>query len=368
MRRRLAPLSLVAGAALVLGVVVAGVGQDRGRDVRRPPDRSEREPRRDLRRQVGQLLVSSFDGTEVPAYLRRQLAVGEIAGVVLFGRNATSAAGLRRVTAAIQRAARGAALVAADQEGGAVRSLPFAPPEAGQPVQRDPTEAAALARRSTHALRGMGVNVNLAPVADLPEGPVAAGRAFPGGPRQVAALTAAAVRGARQGGAAPTVKHFPGFGSALRNTDDGPVTIDRDRAALEDRDLAPFRAAVRAGVPLAMASHALYPALDRRRIASQSPAILRTLLRRRLRFRGAVVTDSIEADAVLRRSSVGLAAVRSVAAGADLVLMTGSGSWRLIFPRLLREARRSAAFRARVMEAAARVRRLKRIPGLRSPG
>jgi beta-N-acetylhexosaminidase len=116
-----------------------------------------------------------------------------------------------------------------------------------------------------------------------------------------------------------------------------------------------------------MTSHALYPRLDRTRIASQSPRILGRLLRRELRFKGAAMTDSIEADAVLGRSGVAEAAERSLAAGADMVLMTGSGSWRLAFPRVLARARRDPRFRRRVETAAARVLALKRRLGLRAP-
>ena len=182
----------------------------------------------------------------------------------------------------------------------------------------------------------------------------------------MAANVAAAVRGAAAGRGGATAKHFPGFGAGDQNTDRGPVTIARSVGALR-ADLAPFRAAVDAGVPLVMASHALYPALDPGRIASQSPAVLQGLLRGELRFRGAIVTDSIEARAVIRRSDVGTAAVRSVAAGADLVLMTGPGSFRLVFPRLLAEARRSVSFRARVADAVEHVLALKRRLGLTSP-
>jgi beta-N-acetylhexosaminidase len=103
-----------------------------------------------------------------------------------------------------------------------------------------------------------------------------------------------------------------------------------------------------------MASHALYPSLDKKRIASQSPTILDGLLRRRLGFRGAVVTDSVEADAVLSRSSVEVAGARSMAAGADLVLMTGAGSYTPVYERLLSRARRSPRFRRRIEEAAGR--------------
>ena len=113
----------------------------------------------------------------------------------------------------------------------------------------------------------------------------------------------AAIQAYSRRGVASTAKHFPGLGSATANTDDAPATVARGRSQLLRRDLSPFRAAIAAGVPLVMASHALFPGLDRERIASQSPAILTDLLRRDLRFRGVTVTDSLEADAVHARSS-----------------------------------------------------------------
>jgi beta-N-acetylhexosaminidase len=225
-----------------------------------------------------------------------------------------------------------------------------------------------LARDSGAELRRAGVSVNLAPVADVSAGAAAlAGRTFPGTPAEVAKRTRASVEGFRAGGVAATAKHFPGLGAASLNTDDGPVTIDAPRAVLDARELVPFEAAVEANVPLVMLSHALYPALDARRIASQSPAIATGLLRERLGFHGVTVTDSMEAAAVLARSGVATAAERSVLAGADLILMTGSASWNDVFPRLLERARSSPAFRARVRESAARVLALKSVLGLRPP-
>jgi beta-N-acetylhexosaminidase len=133
------------------------------------------------------------------------------------------------------------------------------------------------------------------------------------------------------------------------------------------RDLPPFAEGIKAGAPLVMASHALYTGLDRRNIASQSKPILTTLLRRKLGFRGVVITDSMEADAVLKRSSIQIAALRSISAGADLLLLTGPGSFPIVRQQLQVAARRSAKFRARIAEAAARVIALKRSLGLRSP-
>jgi beta-N-acetylhexosaminidase len=356
--------------ALLLGLIV-GSGPEGEPD--RPAGRAEepapaRSPvaRLSLRRQVGQLLVSSFDEPAVPSYIARRLRAGETAGVVLFGRNVSSAEGLRALTSSLQRAAGGAALVAADQEGGQIRTVPFAGPSAGQAALGRPPEVERAAAAAGRELRALGVNVNLAPVADVPASPATAlaGRSFQGAPAAVAASTRAAVRGASAARVAATAKHFPGLGGATSNTDDAPVTIAAARAELEARDLPPFRAAVAERVPLVMASHALYPAYDRDRIASQSPPLLTGLLRERLGFRGVVVTDSLEAQAVLDRSGVAEAARRSVEAGADLVLMTGSASWSEVFPALLERARSSPSFRRRVRQAAARVLALKRNFGL----
>lgn len=327
-------------------------------------------PRLSLERQVGELLVMSFDGTRAPAYIRRRLARGQGTGVILFAKNGPDPRSLHALSASLQRAARGGALIATDQEGGAIRSVPFAAPEAGQPALASPQAAADSARAAARDLRRAGINVNLAPVADVSSvpGSVVAGRAFPGGAESVTRLVRATVPEYRRERVAATLKHFPGLGAATANTDDGAVTVAAPRAELLRRDVLPFREGVAAGAPIVMASHALYPALDPDRLASQSPAVIRDLLRRRLGFRGVVVTDSIEAQAVLERSNVAVAAERSIAAGADLVLMTGSGSWNLVQPRLLRRARGDRRFRARVHEAAARVLALKRRLGLRAAG
>jgi beta-N-acetylhexosaminidase len=258
-------------------------------------------------------------------------------------------------------------LIAADQEGGPIRILPWAFPQLSQGAQTTPALAGAQARSARRDLEAVGVNVTLAPVADVADGgSFLRGRGFPGGATQVAAITSAAIRGYRGGRVAPALKHFPGLGAAGGNTDDGAVTISTPRAAIETRDLPPFAAGIEAGAPLVMASHAVYSGLDRHNIASQSKPILTTLLRERLRFKGVVITDSMEAAAVLARGSIEIAALRSVSAGADLLLLTGPGSFPRVSRQLLVGARRSATFRARIAEAAARVIALKRSLGLRT--
>jgi beta-N-acetylhexosaminidase len=364
-RRRLAMLLSAALAAFAAGVAVGAGGG--GEEEAQPQERhdSERQARAlaavdrlSLRQQVGQLIVSSFPGGSVPDYIRRRLRARETAGVILFGFNAGPPAEWRRLTGSLQRHARGAALVMVDQEGGEIRTVGWAGPAAGQPEQGGPDDVRRSARATARQLTSAGVNVNLAPVADVPAGPapVMGFRAFAGDAAGIAARTRAAIEGLRDGGVAATAKHFPGLGRAQVNTDDASATVTGPLV----NDLVPFRAAIEARAPLVMLSHALYPALDRNRIASQSPRIVTGLLRERLGYEGVIVTDSIEAQAVLDRSGVGRAAERSLRVGADLVLATGSASWSQIHPWLLRRARASPAFRDRLRESAVRVIELKR--------
>jgi beta-N-acetylhexosaminidase len=104
-----------------------------------------------------------------------------------------------------------------------------------------------------------------------------------------------------------------------------------------------------------MAGHALYPALDGERIASQSQPIIQGLLREELGFDGVVITDSTEAKAVQEITDVQEAALRNIRAGVDIVLTTGRGSYIHVYRALLAEAKRDPEFRERVRESAERV-------------
>jgi beta-N-acetylhexosaminidase len=192
------------------------------------------------------------------------------------------------------------------------------------------------AETAARALHAVGVTVTFAPVADVPS-----------------------VRRAALAGRSFSRDPFPGLGGAPSNTDDAIVTIRRSRAVLEAVDLPPFAAAIDAGAPLVMVGHARYPAFDRFRVASQSRPIMEGVLREELGFRGVVVTDSLEAEASLATGGITSVAERSLRAGADLLLLTGRGSYRPVYGHMLAAARSSPELRGRIREAAARVLALK---------
>jgi beta-N-acetylhexosaminidase len=197
------------------------------------------------------------------------------------------------------------AFVVADQEGGAIRTFPQLPPRSAAHAVRSKAKAFDSGRATGRALRRIGVDVDLAPVLDLPDGPL--------GSRQFRSplFGVAFARGLAAGGAGACVKHFPGLGSLPFSTDDRPYVVGRVR----DTDLAPYRAAVEAGVPCVMVGHGVYPALGPRR-AVLVPAVYRLL--RELGFEGIVMTDSLD---VVHGHAVEWA-VAAARAGADLLLFT----------------------------------------------
>jgi beta-N-acetylhexosaminidase len=216
-----------------------------------------------------------------------------------------------------------------DQEGGEVRRLPGAPALSEKQIGRSRAAASIAHAAGTgagHALAGVGMNVNLAPVLDVYRRPGnfidEFQRSYSSTPSTVATLGGAFIGAQQRLGVAATAKHFPGLGAAAQsqNTDLRPVTLGLSAATLRSADEAPYRTAIAAGVKLVMTSWAIYPALDPFRPAGLSPTVIQGELRRRLRFRGVTITDGIDAGAVTPYGGLARRSVLAAQAGADLIL------------------------------------------------
>jgi beta-N-acetylhexosaminidase len=214
-------------------------------------------------------------------------------------------------------------LVFVDQEGGDVRAFRELPPAKAARRVRSKAEAYAAGRATGVALRRGRVEVDLAPVLDLPDGPL--------GARHYTSpfFGVAFARGLAAGGAAACAKHFPGLGTLPVSTDDRPYVPGRVR----DADLAPYRAAVEADVPCVMVGHGVYPSLGRHR-ALLEPATYRLL--RSLGFAGVTITDSLS----VVHGHAASWAVGAARAGADLLLFTSPADAQRAIRALLPLARR----------------------------
>jgi beta-N-acetylhexosaminidase len=357
-RRRRLRLIVPAVIAFVLGAVIGARGEEAPPPAKPAPKAAERAQaqKMPLDQQVGHLVILRFAGTQPPGYVMRALREGRTGGAILFRDNLVSPGELKSMTAAMDKAYGGTPVICVDQEGGDVRVLPWTGPEQAAPDQAAAGTVREDAQQAGRALRAAGMNVTLAPVADVPsvDGAALAGRAFSRDPAAASKAVVDAIGGWHAAGVATTAKHFPGLGGATVNTDDGSSTIRRTREEMQ-ADLAPFRAAIAAGTEFVMASHATYPALDGLHIASQSPAIIDGLLRHDLGYDGVVMTDSLEAAAVQATGDIEQAAVASLQAGVDMILTTGRGSYSRVYRALLERAKSDPEFRAKVRASAARV-------------
>jgi beta-N-acetylhexosaminidase len=298
---------------------------------------------------IGQKLVVRMDGATPSADLLGRIRRGEVGGIILFGPNVTTPTALIALTAQLRAAAATGGqprlLIAVDQEGGPIKRIPWAPPTLSAP-QMGRLGSASVARAqgasTAAALRALGIDVDLAPVADVPASTASfmyrAGRTFSFSATRTALLADAFASGLESKGVVPAMKHFPGIGFATRNTDAYVVIIRASRAALAP-GLLPYRTAIRHAIPLIMLSNATYTAYDARNAAGWSHAIGVTLLRHDLGFAGVTITDSLDGTAKARGLWTRVLAVSAARAGTDMILTTGSeASTRGVYATLLRQA------------------------------
>ena len=309
--------------------------------------------------------------------LDRLVARRHLGGVILLGGWGEGASAVRTTTShlaslASPRTTEGLGLlIAADQEGGAVQQLKgegFSTiPSARVQGRGTPAELEADATRWGRQLARAGINVNLAPVADtVPaslgtgNGPIGQyGRQFSSDPERVATMVPAFIAGMRAGGVASTVKHFPGIGRIVGNTDVTARGITDTRTTVDDPYLEPFAAGIDADVELVMVSSAIYSKLDPGTNAAFSKPIVTDLLRGRLGWKGVVITDDVGAAKAVSAVPVGQRATRFVDAGGDIVLSAPPSTIPTMHDALTAKMADDPAFAAKVKAAATRVVDLK---------
>jgi beta-N-acetylhexosaminidase len=310
-----------------------------------------------LDRAAGAVIVGGFDGPTLPADVADRLADGRLAGVIYFRRNIIDPAQVRDLCAAVLARAALTPLIALDQEGGRVTRLRdpviALPPARTLGVIDDVCLTRDLHRALADELAALGVNFDLAPVCDVdsnPANPVVGDRSFGRTPAVVSRHAAAAIEGLHAGAVLACAKHFPGHGDTSTDSHHELPVLAHDRARLEAVELAPFRAAVAAGVDAVMTAHVRFDAIDAGVPATLSYAAMSSLLR------ADVVSDDLLMRAVSDRWAVEVSAVMAIDAGCDLLLICSDPEAQERARRALAaRAHADAAFAERLLAAAARV-------------
>lgn len=287
---------------------------------------------RDLRRQIGRLAIVGFNGHSVPDDLRRLVAEFDLGGVIYFARNVESPEQVRELSREVSAEKREWPLwVSVDQEGGRVARLksPFTtwPPAATLGRSGDETLTKRFAAALAAELRAVGITLDYAPVLDIhtnPANPVIGDRALAEKAEDVARLGAVVIETMQAAGVAACGKHFPGHGDTSVDSHEALPIVEHDPRRLEAIEFVPFRRAIAANVAMIMTAHVLVPEIDQERIATCSPLIVDAILKKKLGFRGVVVSDDLGMKAVSNTMSLGEASVAAVSAGCDALLYCNS--------------------------------------------
>jgi beta-N-acetylhexosaminidase len=322
-----------------------------------------------LKRLVGQTIVAKLGSKGPDQDLLKRVRKGQVGGVIAFE---TDAGKLKADVQQLQQAASAGnnppLLVMVDQEGGDVKRIKNGPPTispADLGKSGDQGQSKDQGQQTGAFLRGLGVNVDLAPVLDVSHQNTAdtiKSRTFGSDPDTVATVGVAFAQGLQDGGAVATAKHFPGLGYATVNTDDNAVTIAATSDELQN-DLTPFKAAVEAGVRMMMVSTASYPTLGAKKPAALSPTIVKTLLRGQLGFDGVVITDDLEGQAISGTIPPAVAGTGALRVGGDLLLYAkNTNTSATAFGQLVKEVKSGQLDRSVVQSAYDRITDLKDSP------
>jgi beta-N-acetylhexosaminidase len=304
----------------------------------------------DIPHSIGQKLLEAFDGKEPTPEIIEALRNYRPAGLTLFrSLNIENPTQVRRLTDSLQRLTEEfdlpPLLIATDQEGGQLMAVGEGTTQLPGNMALGATGSPELARKAGEVLglelAAMGINVNYAPSCDVninPQNPVIGIRSFGENPEVVARLACAMIEGIQLQGVAATAKHFPGHGDTAGDSHHGLPSVPHSLERLEQVEFPPFRAAIDADAKLVMTAHLALPSLDGPDAppATLSRRILHGLLREELNFKGVIVTDAMDMGAIHQGEALGEDAVRAVAAGADLLLLTSNpDDQQCVYNRLL---------------------------------
>jgi beta-N-acetylhexosaminidase len=328
-----------------------------------PAPRSVRDlaKRLPLEREVAQVFLLGFRGTDTGAAIFPRLRRFDLGGIVVVRENYTVPDQLAELGGQARTVAREAGhvppWVLTAQDGAEFNWLPGLPPSEA-PADLDNADAAAAQATQTAAmLRGLNVTGVLGPVVDVgsESGSPLGARVYSDEPAEVAGYADAVVRAYRAKRLFGAAKHFPGLGAADQLTEIGPASVGLDLDDLRKRDLIPFRAAFEAGVPAVLLSSGLYAMNDFTRPASLDRSIATGLLRDDLGFAGVAIADDLADPAISTSYSVPDAAVMALRAGADLLFISGSpGDQQAAYTAVLRAVERGRLSRRRLDEAVLR--------------
>jgi beta-N-acetylhexosaminidase len=283
-----------------------------------------------LDQKLGQMVIVEFYGSTVTADTRAMLQKYAVSGVLIENKNgnAQTRSQLIALNTTMQKMAPIPLFITTDFEGGPVNELRQITGERASEqeigAKNDPQVAYKAGHSAAADLTALGLNVNFMPIVDVltnPNNPGLPMRTFGSDPTLVTNMGRAYLKGLTAGGVIGSLKHFPGLGSASIDPHKSLPSMDRSLATMNAVDLVPYRTLINEGiVPMVMVTHILNRQLDPNLPTSLSPNVVTGLLRKRLNFKGVIISDTLWMGGISNTYNLAQAAVLAVKAGTDLLL------------------------------------------------
>lgn len=328
--------------------------------------------KRDLRQQLGQLLIVGFEAADMSPGLKSLLTRIQPAGVILFGRNIVSATQTFQLLADCRACVTTPMFTCVDLEGGLVDRLRKVVGPAPSPAEVFATGKRSAYRKHGRVIgdscRALGLNTDLAPAVDLAfeaSRTVMGSRAVSDDPKQVVLYAREFLAGLKSADVLGAIKHFPGLGEANLDTHHELPSVGKSWKKLWAEDLYPFRA-LKGDAPMVLVSHAAYPQITKDGTpASLSRKWITNVLRKKVGYCGLVVSDDLEMGGVLAKGPIEHATVEHIRAGGDLALICRQADFVARgYEALVREVERDPKFARRAAESVTSVLAFKKKTGL----
>lgn len=284
-----------------------------------------------LEEKIGQMLMFGIDGYEISDNTKKLIDKHKVGGFIIMGDNVQSSTQLRKLlnSLKLENSKNSVPLfLSVDEEGGRVSRMPkeFRNFPTNKAIGKINNKEFSYNVGSTIAeqISAFGFNMDFAPVLDInsnPKNPVIGNRSFGSNAEIVSDLGVETMKGIQSRNVIPVIKHFPGHGDTSVDSHKGLPSVNNDLNRLESLEFIPFSKAIEEGSDVVMIAHILLKKVDGKNPSSMSKTIITDILRNKLKFEGVVITDDMTMGAIIKNYKIGEAAVKSVKAGSDIVLV-----------------------------------------------
>ncbi|CAH1191390.1 Beta-hexosaminidase [Paenibacillus auburnensis] len=323
-----------------------------------------------LEAKIGQMLLVGIDGTKLEESAKRMISEDEVGGIILYKDNIQNLKSMLTLINDLKKSNSGNTFplfMSVDQEGGKVSRMPAdytaIPSNAKVGITGNDDAAGTMGRLLAREVLSAGFNMDFAPVLDInsnPANPVIGERSFGSNADIVTRLGIAEMKGLSEEGAIPVIKHFPGHGDTSVDSHLELPVVNKTAAQLAKLEWLPFQAAIQENADAVMVAHILYPKLDPKKPASLSKTIIGGLLRGQMGFDGVVITDDLTMGAITEHYTLPAAAVDTVLAGSDILLIAHEyANEQMVRKALLEAVKKGTISESRINDSVYRILALK---------